>query len=137
MKTKILVTGLTGLVGSRFAELLNDAYEFEEISRTNSVDILDKVAVLNFISASDAQIVLHMAGKTNVDGCELDKVRDKEILDFKNSEEQEKTWIQEQTAWAVNVFGTQIIVDACQKTNKKIIYISTDFVFDGKKRAYA
>jgi len=77
MKTKILVTGLTGLVGSRFTELLEDAYELQVISRTNGVDILDKTAILNVISSSQAQVVLHMAGKTNVDGCEIDKVEDK------------------------------------------------------------
>jgi dTDP-4-dehydrorhamnose reductase len=133
MKTKILVTGLTGLVGSRFPELLEDAYEFQPIG----VDILGKKAVLDAISASDAQIVLHMAAKTNVDGCEADKVRDKEILDLMNSEKQEETWMREKTAWAVNVFGTGNIVEACQKTHKKIIYLSTDFVFDGKKRVYS
>jgi dTDP-4-dehydrorhamnose reductase len=137
MKTKILVTGLTGLLGSRFAELLKDVYEFEEISRTNGVNILDKEAVLNAISSSDAQIILHMAAKTHVDGCELDKVRDKEILGFSNIQEQEEAWLKEQTAWAVNVYGTQNIVEACQKTKKKIVYISTDFVFDGKKRTYS
>ncbi|HUD09703.1 MAG TPA: SDR family oxidoreductase [Patescibacteria group bacterium] len=137
MKKKILVTGLTGLVGSRFVELLGDAYDFKVINRTNGVDILDKAAVLNVISSSEAQIVLHMAGKTNVDGCELDKARDKEILEIKDSKEQEKAWRDEQTAWAVNVFGTQNIVKACQEANKKIVYISTDFVFDGKKRTYS
>ncbi|MGA2911183.1 MAG: SDR family oxidoreductase [Candidatus Levyibacteriota bacterium] len=133
MKTKILVTGLTGLVGSRFPELLNDAYEFQPLG----VDILAKNAVLNIISSSDAQIVLHMAAKTHVDGCELDKNRDKEILKFSNLQDREKIWMEEKTAWAVNVFGTQNIVEACQKTNKKIIYLSTDSVFDGKKRTYS
>lgn len=133
MKTKILVTGLTGLVGSRLPELLEGAYEFQPIG----VDILEKKAVLDAISASDAQIVLHMAAKTNVDGCETDKIRDQEILDLINSEEQAETWVREKTAWAVNVFGTENIIEACQKTHKKIVYFSTDFVFDGKKRFYS
>lgn len=137
MKTKILVTGLTGLLGSRLNELLGDAYEFEEISRSAGVNILDKAAVLDKITSSEAQIVLHMAAKTNVDGCEEDKNRDKEILEFTDLQKQEEAWAKEQTAWAVNVFGTQNIVEACQKSNKKIIYISTDFVFDGKKRTYS
>jgi dTDP-4-dehydrorhamnose reductase len=137
MKTKILVTGLTGLLGSRFVELLGDAYEFEEISRNSGVNILDKAAVLNKISSSEAQIVLHLAAKTNVDGCEEDKERDKEILKLNNLQKQEEAWAKEQTAWAVNVSGTQNIIEACKKTNKKIIYISTDFVFDGKKRNYS
>ncbi|MCX6782514.1 MAG: sugar nucleotide-binding protein [Candidatus Levybacteria bacterium] len=40
------------------------------------------------------------------------------------------------SAWAINVEGTRNIVDACNKTGKKIIYISTDFVFDGAKDFY-
>jgi dTDP-4-dehydrorhamnose reductase len=136
MKTKILATGLTGLVGSRLAELLGDAYEFEALSRAGGVDILSKEAVLRAILSSEAKLVLHMAAKTNVDGCEADKLRDEEILGLKTPAEQENAWIKEQTAWAVNVFGTQNIIEACQKTKKKIIFLSTDFIFDGKKRAY-
>ena len=137
MKTKILATGLTGLVGSRLTELLGDVYEFDQISLDQGIDILDKEAVSDKFSSSDASLVIHMAAKTNVDSCEADKERDKQILEFKNTEEKEKAWKSEKTAWAVNVFGTQNIVEVCQKTNKKIIYISTDFVFDGKKRVYS
>jgi len=136
MKTKILATGLTGLVGSRFTELLNEVYEFEHISLSNGIDVLDKTAVYEKISSSNANLVIHMAAKTNVDGCEVDKERDKELLGFKNSQEAEEAWKEEKTAWAVNVFGTQNVVKACQKANKKIVYISTDFVFDGTKRSY-
>jgi dTDP-4-dehydrorhamnose reductase len=136
MKKKILTTGLTGLVGSRLAELLDGAYEFENLSREKGANILDKQLVLDVISASDAPIVLHMAAKTNVDGCELDKEKDQEILN-EDSKEQEEAWKNGQTAWAVNVFGTRNIIEACQKTKKKIIYISTDFVFDGTKKHYS
>jgi dTDP-4-dehydrorhamnose reductase len=136
MKTKILATGLTGLVGSRFTELLGEAYEFEHISLDNGIDILDKDAVFSKISGSSASIVIHMAAKANVDGCESDKERDKEILELKSEKEKENTWRSEKTAWAVNVYGTQNVIEACQKADKKIVYISTDFVFDGKKRNY-
>ena len=133
---KIIGTGLTGLVGSRFVELLENAYEFEHINLDNGINILDKEAAFNAISSSSASLILHMAAKTNVDGCELDKKRDKEILSLKNQKDQEEAWKNEQTAWAVNVFGTQNIVEACWKTNKKIVYISTDFVFNGQKKFY-
>lgn len=136
MKTKILATGLTGLVGSRFTELLDDVYEFEHISLSNGIDILDKDALSDKILSSDASTVIHMAAKTNVDGCEADKERDKEILSFKTLEERETAWRNEKTAWAINVFGTQTVIAACKKTNKKIVYISTDFVFDGTKKSY-
>jgi dTDP-4-dehydrorhamnose reductase len=136
MKIKILATGLTGLVGSRFTELLDEAYEFEHISLSNGIDILDKDAVLNKALSSDASVVIHMAAKTNVDGCEEDKERDHEISDLKSETEKENFWRNEKTAWAVNVFGTQNVVEACLKTNKKLVYISTDFVFDGTKKSY-
>lgn len=117
---KILGTGLTGLVGSRVVELLKDKYEFENLSRSSGVDIENKSQVLEKISSSDAQIVLHLAGKANVDGCELDKPLGKEG-----------------EAWKINVEGTRNVADACSQTNKKIIYISTDFVFDGTKDCYS
>jgi len=117
---KILVTGLTGLVGSRVAELLSTRHEFNNISRSTGVDIENKKSVLSVISASDAQVVLHLAAKTNVDGCETDK-----------------SLGQNGEAWKINVEGTRNIAGACSQTNKKLIYISTDFVFDGTKETYS
>lgn len=128
---KILVTGLSGLVGSRFTELLKDSYEFEPVTRESGVDITDEASIKQKILSSDAQIVLHLAAKTDVDGCEKDKEIDKKFLDQKDSDQQE--WINKKTAWVINVIGTEYIVEACKKTNKKIILISTDFVFDGNK----
>lgn len=111
---KILGTGLTGLVGSRIVELLKDKYKFENLSRSSGVDIADKNQVLEKIRNSDAQIVLHLAAKTDVDGCEKDKALGKDG-----------------EAWKINVEGTRNVADACSEANKKLIYISTDFVFDG------
>ncbi len=133
---KILATGLTGLVGSRFLELLDNSYDFDHINLENGINILDKNSVLSAISSSNVKIVLHMAAKTNVDGCEIDKKRDKQILSLKSEKEKEDAWISEQTAWGVNVFGTQNIVNACKRHKKKIIYISTDFIFNGQKKSY-
>ncbi len=111
---KILGTGLDGLVGSRIVELLSDKYEFENFSISTGLDITDRKAVLQRIKNSKAQVVLHLAAKTDVDGCELDKALGKKG-----------------DCWKINVFGTQNVVDGCLAANKKIIYISTDFVFDG------
>lgn len=134
---KILATGLTGLVGSRFTDFFENTYEIEHINLENRINILDKDEVENFISNSDSPLILHMAAKTNVDGCEQDKVEDKKTLEIKNLGEREKAWQESQSAWGVNVFGTQNIVDACKKNGKKIVYISTDFVFNGQKRSYS
>lgn len=127
---KILATGLSGLVGSRFTELLGDKYQFGEISRSSGVDITDANSVYKAINSSLSTTVLHLAAKTNVDGCEKDKETDKELLDKKGD------FTNRDTAWAINVWGTKNIVEACKKTGKKLIYVSTDFVFDGKKDAY-
>lgn len=114
-KNSIIGTGLTGLVGSRIVELLSD-FHFENISRSTGVDITNKEAVLTAIKNSPASVVLHMAAKTNVDGCEADK-------QFGENGE----------AWKINVLGTANIVEACEKTGKKLVYISTDMVFPGDK----
>lgn len=116
---KILGTGLTGLVGSRIVELLSDKYTFENISRATDTDITNYDSIRAKIHTSEADIILHAAAYADVDGCEEDK------LLGKNGE-----------AWRVNVLGTQNIVDIAVASGKKIIYISTDFVFDGTKTVY-
>lgn len=112
---KILGTGLNGLVGSRIVELLSSSFEFENFSRATGGDITDKDQVLKAFSENSAEIALHLAAKTDVDGCEKDK-------DFGEKGE----------AWRINVDGTKNIVEACEKSGKKLIYVSTDFVFDGE-----
>lgn len=128
---KILVTGLTGLVGSRFAEILSDSYEFESVSRKTGIDITDKTSVIKKISSSNAQAVLHLAAKTDVDGCEKDKELDLKFLSKKNFKADNRSL--PKTAWVINVLGTQNIIEGCGKGNKKLIYVSTDFVFDGER----
>jgi dTDP-4-dehydrorhamnose reductase len=116
---KILATGLQGLLGSRVNDLLSSSYTFQNISRTTGVDITNIDQVKDAIKHSNADIVLHLAAKTDVDGCEDDKVIGKEGQ-----------------AWKVNVYGTRNIAQACEAYKKKLIYISTDFVFDGEKEFY-
>lgn len=116
---KVLGTGLTGLMGSRVVQLLSLQYEFVNLSRITGVDITNKEQVSRAIEHSDAGIVLHLAAKTNVDACEKDKVLG-----------------ERGDAWVVNVEGTKNIAESCLIYNKKLIYISTDFVFDGEKEFY-
>lgn len=138
-ETKIIGTGLNGLVGSRIVELLQKKYSFENISRSTGVEITKKDQVINAIKSSNASIVLHLTAKTDVDGCEKDKNEDLKLLNnldlnnFTNDDIENTTnlFSNLQTAWALNVLGTLNVIKACQNTNKKIIYISTDFVFDG------
>lgn len=132
-KIKIIGTGLSGMVGSRIVELLNDQYDFENLSLETGVDITDKKSVINILQESDAPIVVHLAAKADVDGCERDKEKDSRILKYQNIRKQEEEWRREKTAWYVNVLGTKNLTEACAKTGKKLIYVSTDFIFDGEK----
>ncbi|MCJ7740786.1 NAD(P)-dependent oxidoreductase [Candidatus Microgenomates bacterium] len=119
MKKQILATGLSGLVGTRIRELLEDSFEFTDLSLATGVNITDSESVEKSVGDSEARVILHMAAKTDVDACEDDQVLG-----------------EEGAAWMVNVGGTENIVTAAKKTGKRVIYISTDFVFDGTKEFY-
>lgn len=114
----ILGTGLSGLVGSRIVELLTPAHTFVDLSLTTGVDITDHEAVMSRISASDAPWVFHFAALTDVDGAEV--------------EQGDKSG----AFWRVNVLATEAIVEACRQTNKKLLYLSSDYVFDGAEDVY-
>lgn len=77
-----------------------------------SLDITDKQAVQDVISQVHPDAVIHCAAWTAVDMAEDDdkiaKVR------------------------AVNAYGTQYIASACKQIDCKMVYISTDYVFDGQ-----
>jgi dTDP-4-dehydrorhamnose reductase len=119
MKIPILSTGMSGLVGTRIAQMLADRYEFTDLSLATNVDITDADSVLKNVTNSQAKLILHLAAKTDVDGCEDDKILG-----------------EEGGAWMINVEGTRNVVTAAKKTGKKVIYISTDFVFDGTSDFY-
>ncbi len=116
MKQKIIGLGLNGLVGSRITELLGDQYDFISLSRSTGIDITNPESLTILKNYTDAKFVLQLSAKADVDACEKDK---------EQGEEGE--------AWKINVEGTKNVAVICRELGKKIIYISTDFVFDGKK----
>ncbi|MDP2649876.1 MAG: SDR family oxidoreductase [bacterium] len=132
-KIRILGTGLSGLVGSRVVELLADQYEFQNLSRETGFDIADRESTGKIIKDSNALIVLHLAAKTDVDGCEKDKEDDLKNYYLANIPVHQCVENNGQSAWEINVLGTKNIADACSLAGKRLIYISTDFVFDGER----
>lgn len=116
MKPKIIGLGLGGLIGSRITQLLGGKYEFVSLSRSTGVDITKKETLDVIKTYKDANFVLHFAAKADVDGCEKDK-----DLGLNGD------------AWKINVGGTRNVSEICRETGKKMIYVSTDFVFDGQK----
>ncbi len=113
-KKQIIGIGLSGLIGTRIQELLSDSFHFFPMSTEQGLDITQSES-LGVVADHDAQTVLLLAAKADVDGCE----KDKELGEAG-------------AAWAINVNGVENVIKACQKTNKRLIYVSTDFVFNGE-----
>lgn len=108
---KILVTGANGMLGQDLCPILEDEdYEVIETDIHN-LDITNSQQVNNLMEVEKPDFVVHCAAYTNVDKAE---------------EELEK-------ATEINVKGTKNIAQACKDIDATLIYISTDYVFDGEK----
>lgn len=118
-KSKILVTGLNGFLGSRFRDLAKNEFLIEGFEHRGKKSITDRQFTFDLLRQSKASIVLHLAAKTHIDSCEMDRSLGKQSL-----------------SWQVNVNGTKNIADACAEYNKHLIYLSTECVFDGSKPWY-
>ncbi len=109
---KILVTGAKGMLGQDLCPVLEDEnYEVIETSIEN-LDITDINQVKNTLSEEKPDIVIHCAGYTNVDLAETEK----------------------ELATKINVTGTENIAKCCANNDITLVYISTDYVFDGTKK---
>lgn len=109
----LLVTGLTGLVASRFQELYSQDFNFTNIDLATGIDITDQAAVDQVIGQSSASALIHLAAFTNVDAAA--------------AQNGDKSG----SCYRVNVLGTRNIAQACAQNNKYLVHISTNFVFDG------
>ena len=108
---KVLVTGAKGMLGRDFCPMLEDAgYEVIETDIDN-LDITNEIQTIKVISETNPDYVIHCAAYTNVDKAEEDL----------------------KTAELINSKGTENIAKACNKSGACLIYISTDYVFDGTK----
>jgi len=110
---KIALTGADGLVGSRIIELLNKDFEFIPLPQS-SMDITNKEQAKVALKNLDFDIFFHLAAYTNVAGAETNK----------------------DLCYKINVEGTKNVFDIVKAKNKKFVYISTDFIFDGNDPPY-
>lgn len=108
---KILITGANGMLAQDLAQIL-EAYGHSVIKKTHQeLDITDKKSIMKIFEQETPDFVIQCAAYTKVDDAEKD---------FK-------------TAKKINTLGTENIAKICAKTNCTLIYISTDYVFDGEK----
>ena len=106
----ILVTGATGLLGYEVVLKLKQ-HNIDNVGiGIADLDITDVAAVREYIVFCKPHSVIHCAAYTAVD-----KAEDEPEL-----------------CMSVNALGTENIAKACREINAEMIYISTDYVFDGK-----
>lgn len=113
----VFVTGVGGQLGyDVINELKRRGYEAFGSDITESadiqLDITDKTAVERVLTEIKPDAVIHCAAWTAVDSAE-------------DKENKEKVY-------AVNVTGTRNIAEVCKQLNCKMVYISTDYVFNGQ-----
>ncbi|MBQ5399028.1 MAG: dTDP-4-dehydrorhamnose reductase [Ruminococcus sp.] len=106
---RVLVTGCKGQLGYDVAKQLTKRGDTPIAVDIEEMDITDKASVDKYITDAQVDAVIHCAAYTAVDNAEdnVDLCR------------------------RINRDGTQNIADVCKKLNIKMIYISTDYVFDG------
>ena len=109
---KFFITGVNGQLGYDVKrELLERGYTDILAPTRVDLDITNEDAVKKMIREYRPSVIFHCAAYTAVDKAE---------------EEQEK-------CYQVNVLGTKYLTEAAKEMDAKIIYISTDYVFDGTK----
>jgi dTDP-4-dehydrorhamnose reductase len=105
---KILITGANGQLG----------YELQHVLQDHQLTLLDlpgfdltQPGVEETIEGAHADVIIHAAAYTDVDGAEREPDR----------------------AMAVNVTGTERVAKAAATVAARLLYLSTDYVFDGRQ----
>lgn len=112
MKKTILITGANGQLGTDLVHLV-DSSLYEVVAFTkHDLDITDYLFVEETIQQIQPDWILHAAAYTNVEAAE--------------DEGKEMNWL-------VNATGTENVAKAAKQAGAKMIYVSTDYVFDGTK----
>ena len=108
---KVLITGSAGQLGTDLVASANHA-GLDVIATSHAdLDITDRNLVLQKIASAAPEAIIHAAAWTAVDACESDIKK----------------------AMAINSDGTANVVNAARQIGARVIYISTDYVFDGTK----
>lgn len=118
---KLAVIGSKSMVGSRFCDLAGDFFTLVKADYHEDIqlDITSADSVENFYQKKDFSWAILFSAATDVDAAEKER-NDKNGLTFQ-----------------INVKGTQNVVAASQKYQRGLIFISTDFVFDGTAGPYS
>ena len=109
---RVLVTGSRGQLGTELLALLDKAHQHEVLGLDlPDCDLTDRDLVLGVITGWQPDVVLHAAAMTAVDRCEGEP----------------------ELAHRVNALATRFVADGARRVGAHVVYVSTDYVFDGTK----
>jgi dTDP-4-dehydrorhamnose reductase len=113
---RVLVTGSCGMLGRLVCSSLSAEHTVlatDIVGECEQLDISNTDRVFEVFGKFQPETVIHCAAMTDVDGCERDPDR----------------------AYLVNAIGTWNIACACAHFGCPVVYVSTDYVFDGTKES--
>ncbi|MFH0702660.1 MAG: dTDP-4-dehydrorhamnose reductase [bacterium] len=109
---KILITGAKGMLGQDLTEILaQQDFIISFPTDIDTLDIIDEKALTDYFDNNNFDMVIHAAAYTDVDGAESNQDK----------------------AFLINYKGTENLARQTARINIPIVYISTDYVFDGTK----
>jgi len=120
---KILLTGATGFVGSELLQILPDRgikiiptghSKTDNFKNIKKLDLTDFAKTNQYIKSISPNVVLHLAGNKDVLKCEADKAFSRKI----------------------NFEASENLISLCFENKIKLIYISTDYIFEGVSGHY-
>ena len=122
VKLKFLVTGSAGLIGHQVVKDLSETHEVfscynkskPEFGIPTKMDLLNHEMISNVLSEKNPDIVIHLGAMTAVDLCDT----------------------QQDNALKINSQATEILAKECSKINSFMVYVSTDYVFNGNSGLY-
>ncbi len=109
---RVLITGANGILGRALSERLGKAHSLLLWGR-GEADLTDAARIRAAAQGIEFDAIVHAAAMTNVDGCESEPDK----------------------AMAVNRDATRTVADLARERGAAIVYVSTDYVFDGTKGA--
>jgi dTDP-4-dehydrorhamnose reductase len=112
--SRILVIGAKGMLGRDLVEVLRSSSRNDEVIGWDfeDIDIREEQSTIAKIERNYPEIVINVAAFTDVDGCESN----------------------EEKVFATNAEGMRHVALGALRCRAKVVYLSTDYVFDGKKR---
>ncbi|MBQ4812772.1 SDR family oxidoreductase [Pseudoalteromonas luteoviolacea] len=117
---KIIVTGATGLLGRTLMQVLAQSHTVigTGFSRAKApieqLDLNQETAIVNFLDKHQPDVLIHAAAERKPDICENDH----------------------QATIALNVKAAEFLANQCKARKIHFVFISTDYVFDGKSAPY-